>query len=107
MVIRSMLAILDHNNNIGRPKVGELRFSKSHKKWVYAYVYQSKDNEWRKELVDNIEKVATALLKQENIPDFDNTDIPDNIAPMPKPALEEVKNSHFSRFNDDQFKLYT
>lgn len=100
MMIRSMLAILDHNNNIGRKKVREsVRYSKSQKKWVYVPVYQAKNNNWRKELVDNICTVVRGQVKLDEMLYIDNIELPQNIAPISKPTMEEAKSLYFSRFN--------
>lgn len=99
MVARTILSILDFNNNIGRSKKGtKLKFSKPLKKWVSVNVYDSKIHKWRKDILERVILVVKGKLRLEleNDPHC-ATSVPKCIAPVPRPNSQEMMH-RFSRF---------
>ena len=95
MVLRGILAILDHNANLGRECVGEsLKYSKSQNDWVLRKKYKSKETAWRDELMSKIMRLE---IYEERV--FYDVRLPKNIAPVAKPTMEEMKQRpRYSRF---------
>jgi THAP domain len=99
MTLRSMLAILDHNANIGRAVTGEsVRYSKATKKWVLRSKFEKKSNLWREDLLAKISDVASGISPLPCTQEADHPPIPQNIAAFPKPTLETLQNTRFKRF---------
>lgn len=95
MIVRGMLAVLDHNFNIGRKPVCEgQRFFKSLKKWVYVPIYETKSNQWIKNLISSIclyveqQFNITTKIKNEHA-----GPIPKTIASVVQPTLEEKNDN--------------
>lgn len=100
MVCRSMLAIFDHNSNVGREVKGEqLKFSKATKKWVIRNKYEKKSTEWRKRLLGIIFQIAnTEMTSVEGTDRYAGLGIPRNIAPVERPNIEDIRKSVVHRF---------
>jgi hypothetical protein len=91
MLLRTILAILDHNSNLGRHVVGtKIVFSPSRKEFVEKNVYEEKSDAWRHEIARDILLFAT---EQPNLvvfsPDIEEElypfHIPDTIHGLTKP----------------------
>jgi hypothetical protein len=96
MVIRTILAIIDHNENVGRKVIGdELKYSKATKEYKLQDKYETKDESWRLALVQDCVKFVTDEKFIENCPDFDELlkpfDLPKTISACEKPSLEELR----------------
>lgn len=96
MVLRGILAVLDHNANIGRECVGKsMKFSKSRKEWIIIKKYASKSTAWRDDLISKIMKLEDYFPNKKY-----DAEIPENIAPVPRPTLAEVeRRPRYSRFS--------
>lgn len=95
MVVRTILAIIDHNSNVGREAVGEkMKYSKPTKEYRMQTTYEEKDDTWRRELVQNCVKFVTDSHFIEFNPDWDAMlmplDIPQNTAVGEKPSVEAL-----------------
>lgn len=98
MVVRTILAVLDHNTNVGRQVIGEkMEYAKVSKEYKLYDQYEEKDQTWRKELVQKcVEFVRNPELITFN-PDIDQFlipfDLPNNIIPsdVVKPTIEELR----------------
>lgn len=98
MVVRTILAVLDHNTNVGRKVIGEkMEYAKVSKEYKLYDQYEEKDQTWRKELVQKcVEFVRDPELITFN-PDIDQFlmpfDLPKNIIPsdVVKPTIEELR----------------
>jgi hypothetical protein len=98
LVVRTILAVLDHNNNQGRKVIGEkVDYSKVTKEYKLHDKYEEKNQSWRKDLVKKcVEFVVNPDLITFN-PEIDEFlipfDIPDNIVPtsVVKPSLEQMR----------------
>lgn len=98
MYIKSIIAIIDHNSNLNKKKIGlNYLFSKPTGKWVTKNIYEKGTNNWRDEIIntilDHLNGVEMSPLKTPL-----NVTLPKNIAPIDRPALEIMQNSHHSRF---------
>jgi hypothetical protein len=96
MVIRTILAIIDHNENVGRAVIGdEIRYSKATKEYKLQAKYEAKDESWRRELVQNCVKFVTNDYFVEFNPDYDELlkpfDLPKTIAQSEKPSIEHLR----------------
>lgn len=95
MYIRSILAILDHNNNIGREVVGgDVQFSKATKQWRFKNKYKKKNYAWKSELLEKIINYNPVVCKLPQV----KFKVPKNIYKVQKPSLSEAKKKHLSRF---------
>jgi hypothetical protein len=98
LVVRTILAVLDHNSNQGRKVIGEkVDYSKVSKEYKLHDKYEEKDQSWRKDLVQKcVEYVRNPELITFN-PEIDKFlipfDLPDNIVPtsVVKPSLEQMR----------------
>ncbi len=66
MIIRTKLAAMDNNYNVGRKQARvqkgsnagddryRLVFPKAKKQWIVKTIYVEKDYSWRKDLIDNV-----------------------------------------------------
>jgi hypothetical protein len=97
MVTRGILAILDHNANVGRDCLSEsLKYSKGQKKWILKKKYETKSTGWRDALIDKIMRLESYDVEADV-----SDNIPQNIAPIPKPSIEEVRQQpRYSRFEE-------
>lgn len=103
MVLRSKLAIIDHNSNINREKIGDkAQFSKATGSWVLKNKYAKSTNLWKYDIMEIVEKFCTNKNTNDinSIPKPANeVVVPDQIALFPKPSTEELKKNKFSRFS--------
>lgn len=100
MVLRGMLAIIDHNENVGRVvRRTETRYSKITKKYVERVIREDKCYNWRKILIDKVLAFVRGDLDVSIEDDPHLVDVPQNIAPIPRPSLEEMQHSRFTRFH--------
>jgi diphthamide synthase subunit DPH2 len=95
MVLRTILAILDHNNNVGRKVKSQVRkYSKATKQWKLRDVYETKKDQWRLDLVQKIVSSATNKEMCEVSPAIQKIlfpfELPKNIAPIEKPTMAEL-----------------
>jgi len=98
MYIKSIIAIIDHNSNLNKKKIGlYYLFTKPTGKWVTKNIYEKGTNKWRDEIInsilDHLNGVKISPLKTPL-----NVTLPKNIVPIHRPALEIMRNSHHSRF---------
>jgi hypothetical protein len=96
MVTRTILAIIDHNENVGRRVIGDqLKYSKATKEIKLQAKYEAKDESWRLELVQNCVKFVTNDYFAEFNPDYDELlkpfDLPKTISGSEKPSMEELR----------------
>jgi hypothetical protein len=96
MVLRHILAALDHNFNCGRPQIGsKYVWSHAKKEYVVKAVYAPKSSAWRQELLQ--EMVAFATI-QKDLVEFDPAveellfpfHLPKNIYGCDKPPREQM-----------------
>ena len=100
--MRSQLAALDHNYNLGRKQAktqdGQLRFNiaftKRRKAWIVKKIYEEKDTEWIKEL---LQETVSARLGSDVIQSR-KPEMSRNIASIPRPDKEELIQRHISRY---------
>jgi len=60
MVLRTILAVLDHNLNLGREEIDyKIVYSNARKEYVQKSVYAAKDYNWTFEIVKDIIRFAT------------------------------------------------
>ncbi|XP_065353582.1 uncharacterized protein LOC135948296 [Cloeon dipterum] len=100
MQLRMILAILDHNNNVGRAVTGShTRYSKSRKAFSLENTYETKDHTWRYDLIHDILQYAghpDEFLGSEEeqlkllSPPYS---IPKSTVSVPKPGLEELQSN--------------
>jgi hypothetical protein len=98
LVVRTILAVLDHNFNVGREVVGDkVDYNKVSKEYKLHDKYQSKDQSWRRDLVKKcVEFVTNPELITFN-PEIDKLlipfDLPDNIVPIgiQRPSIDELR----------------
>lgn len=103
MFLRSILAIIDNNYNVGRPVVGgDVQYSKSIKQWHYKNKYREKTDEWRSEIRDTILHFNDCSLLPDE-PEY-NRSLPKNIYNTEKPTILEAKAKHTSRFSRQNSK---
>jgi hypothetical protein len=89
-----MLAIMDHNANLERKKIGEYtQFSKASKTWVIRDRYEPKSTNWRDDIMENV----TERIDNEEVKIFEDADlldkpsvVPHNIATVSGVAEETV-----------------
>lgn len=98
MVLRGMLAIIDHNVNVGREvNRTEVRYSKPTKKFVERSIRFEKDNSWRKDLVAKVcDIVGGRDCSIEDDPY--HIEVSANITSIAWPSTEELRERRFSRF---------
>ncbi|KAF4514207.1 UNVERIFIED_CONTAM: hypothetical protein B566_EDAN019252 [Ephemera danica] len=101
-VLRSILAVLDHNSNHGRKLKERVSvYSKRSKAWVLRNVYEKKNNNFRRELLDMIwqyVKDPQSLHYNSEVDDLlFPMPIPQNIAPAEKIPASKL-NHNVSRF---------
>ena len=109
MIIRTKLAAMDNNYNVGRKQARvqkgsnagddryRLVFPKAKKQWIVKTIYVEKDYSWRKDLIDN---VVFFLVhdEHENIQMSNKiSSIPPNIATKQRPDKNEAIKNHISR----------
>ncbi|CAB3382622.1 Hypothetical predicted protein [Cloeon dipterum] len=103
MVLRTILAAMDTNNNVGREIVGTgMRYSKGQKAYVLLNKYEDKSDKWRKNLVNRIvQYVANPSLIDEDEAEIMQLlfplDVPDNIAQVEKPPKETLEAKRMER----------
>ena len=103
MMARTQLAVLDHNNHLGRTqastKDGRLKQKISHSKvsgnWSAKKVMEKKDYEYLQEMLQNVHLSVKGNLKV-SLPSI--IKLPKNIAKTPRPSKEELLK-HNSRFS--------
>lgn len=99
MVLRSMLAILDHNVNTGRGIVRSgIRYSKATKKYVEQSIRSPKCYKWRQEIVDKVCSFVGGSVDLAIEEDPYAVNVPQNIAPNSRPSPEEFQHTRYSRF---------
>ncbi|CAG9760342.1 unnamed protein product [Ceutorhynchus assimilis] len=95
MYIRSILAILDHNFNVGREVVGgDVQFPKSSKRWHFKNKYQKKTYFWKADL---LQKILNYDSKTGKLPEV-IFKVPKNSYKVEKPSFSAAKDKHVSRF---------
>ncbi|XP_071954979.1 uncharacterized protein [Antedon mediterranea] len=106
MRARHQLAIMDHNENVGRQQAtteeGTLRFGlafpKRKKQWVLKKIYVDKTFEFRKRLMEMVcdrREDSAIVLGQRYV---DRPDLPTNIASSEKPEKEDAIEDFRTRF---------
>jgi len=103
MVLRTILAYLDHNANLNKTLVSEVsEYSKETGQWMARKVYQKNDYTWLKD----ISKMVLANLKnhhieitQEEIDLMLPFELPQNIAPTPKVSIDNLNMNRLYRFD--------
>ncbi|KAF4531013.1 hypothetical protein B566_EDAN009757 [Ephemera danica] len=102
-VMRSLIPIIDHNNNTQRKIVATYpQYSKAAKGWVLKNRYEKKSYSWRDNLMKSFKFYCYNPTK---IPDCTEIDkilfpfkAPKNIAPFPCGSKDEMSRSKYSRF---------
>ena len=108
-MIRTELAILDHNINLNREqtrsKTGELRYRLVHpkrtKEWVATPLYEQKTHDWQLEIQTDVIQLKMGL---KTAIDILLPALPANIATCERPPRTVVIEQHKSRFQNHQFK---
>ncbi|CAI6365786.1 unnamed protein product [Macrosiphum euphorbiae] len=101
MFVRSILAILDHNNNTKKTLIGEkVVFSKPLGRFTIKNSYNKTQNNWKREIISTIIEEAEKEISPQpfDVQKECNTDIPKNIYRTPCPPYEELKSKRYSRF---------
>jgi hypothetical protein len=98
MVMRSILAIMDHNANLNRNKVFDVaQYSKASKSWILKSRKEEKSGLWRDDLMSAVyDTVVSETIHA--VPLHIDLPVPENIAPVPRPSMEELRRRKFSRF---------
>lgn len=99
MFLRSIIAILDHNNNVGRKaKSQRPQYSKVSGRWVMKNVYEPKTSTWKCNIVSRVLShfmdPGSSVLPRVTKP----ANIPANIAPVPRPSIQDLKRSYQTRY---------
>lgn len=100
MHMRSIIAILDHNSNVGKTMIGDkMVYSKPLGHYTIKNRYSSTTNDWRAEIMQNIKEKAKENIifqsQEQLIP------VPKNIISTPKPDINELRSKKYSRFFND------
>lgn len=98
MYIRSIIAILDHNNNTDKKIVGDkMVYSKPLGRYTIKNKYENTEENWR---IDIMNKVHLMTIEGSSGPLKlpEKSLIPKNIVETPKPDIEELKSKKYSRF---------
>jgi hypothetical protein len=103
MVMRSILAILDHNANVSRKIIGQSTvYSKAKKCYVLKNKYEYKCNMWKEELVQRILNFVYEPNSVPYNPEIDKLlfpfEIPERMVEVSKPTSDEILKKRFSRF---------
>lgn len=113
MVLRLVLAALDHNHNVGRPVVGDpvLHYSRHCDNFVLRNTYEPKSYKWRDDLQAKVTRFVTdrnivhvTSVEQQFAVLFPYLDKKIPLATKQKPPLEEAIRTHFTRFPKPQLK---
>jgi hypothetical protein len=96
MVLRTILAAMDHNHGIGREKIGErVAFCPAKKTHVIKPTFAPKSQQWRVSLVEDVVKFAsTEPDLVEFSPEMETTLFPFNLPDTitgPTPTVEELR----------------
>jgi hypothetical protein len=103
MVLRTILAVIDHNSNIGREKVGtKWVYSNAKKTMVEKAKYAPKSNQWRVQLLDEIVRFSTT---EPELVEFDPAveellfpfHLPKNMTGLERPSRAELLAARSSR----------
>ncbi len=111
MLIRSELAVLDHNNNLNRTQAatadGQPRYThvypKRTKTWIAKPMREGKSHKWRLQLVKEIRRFQQGERSAQTVPVPE--DLPPNIADDPRPPKEELIANQQSRFANPSINL--
>ncbi|KAF4517081.1 hypothetical protein B566_EDAN006400, partial [Ephemera danica] len=95
MVMRSVLAVLDHNSGVSRKVISQVaHYSKASKSFVLKNKYESKSNAWRENILENIKNAVYHPQLLEYNKDIDSVlfpfPIPTRFTDVPKPSMEEM-----------------
>lgn len=96
MNMRTILAYLDHNNNVERELKHNCKyqFSKVTGKWVARRLYLSKTYSWRRDLMkEAVQLRISGILPHDCEAPFSHIPHPRNIAPVPMPSKEDLDKS--------------
>lgn len=104
MQMRSQLAALDHNYNLGRKQAttqdGKLRYStvftKRRKAWIVKKIYEKKDRNWVQALM--LETVEARMGTGRDLEYVPNPGLAKNIATIPRPNKKDLIEEHISRY---------
>jgi hypothetical protein len=103
MVLRTILAVLDHNSNIGREKIGtKWVYSNAKKVMVEKAKYAPKSDTWRFQLLDEIVRFSTT---DPDLVEFDPQveellfpfHLPKNMTGLERPPQAELMAARRSR----------
>ena len=104
-VIRSMIAIIETNRNVKsttsfeKPKM-YARYSKKSAKWVLRKGYKEKDYTYRDEILASIvSNIRSGENLDVNMSEYIPELLPKNMAPIPKPPMQQLLGNHKSRMN--------
>ena len=105
MYARTQLAVLDHNENLGRKqavtkankKREKLQYSKVTKQWVVKDVKEQKSRQYVQEVLNEIPAVMKGNIEKNDKLET----IPRTIATVPKPNKAEASANRLSRFKKD------
>ena len=103
MIARSQLAILDHNSGASsthaKTKDCSLRYKQQYTKisesWVVKKISRDKDRSYTADIVKEIEFLASS---REDCLAPNVSNVPDYIAPLPKPDKDDAIKSRKTRF---------
>ena len=105
MYARTQLAVLDHNENLGRKqavtksnkKREKFQFSKVTKQWVVKEVKEQKTRHYVDEILSEFPAVINGDIEKNDMLET----VPETIATTPKPKKEDVSANRLSRFKKD------
>lgn len=98
MHMRSIIAILDHNSNVGKTMIGDkMVYSKPLGRYTIKNRFSSTTNDWRAEIMQNTKEKAmeNIIFQSQLIP------VPKNIISTPKSEINELRSKKYSRFFND------
>ena len=106
MVARTALAALDNNHNIGRQhartQTGELRYKvaypKGRRDWVAKPITEDKSYHYITDMMTSVVALRCSDTSPSNHK-FTRSQLPTNIAPVPRPPKHDVIAKHRSRFS--------
>lgn len=103
MCLRSIIAILDHNNNVGRKaKSQKAQYSKVSARWVLKNVYELKTSTWKRDILSEVLACVVTPVSSDLPSVTKPADLPANIAPVPRPSIEALRRSYQTRYPNKQ-----
>lgn len=77
------------------------QFSKATGSWVLKNKYAKSTNTWKYKKMEKVKQLCTGKITDKItwVPQCDEVEVPDCIAPIPKSSIEEMRKQIFFRFS--------